>query len=482
MEQRAATFESPGGRDAAARSSKWARLADRIASILAVSLGAGLTFLALNEPWVTDDFTAAVFSREHPGMWNTVAHLYETWTGRFTSSALSWFALQIRPVYGIALVAAILLLVVMSFALARGRLPRAQRGDLYVLALVLLAYWYAMPALEETVFWTAGSVVYLWPAALSLLFLYPYRRWSMGSGPARRAWGRSLAAALGMFLLGGFVGGSQEQVLVACGLYALLVFGKALREGRLRQAPLHLYSGAAGLVLAGAISLVAPGNGARLSEVPSARALEIAVAAVKLVVRIGVDWLPPLAPWLLCLGLLAVPVAMGRAAGTPREAGTWRLWVLLGAATVAPLLLQPFFGAERTIMFLAVFLVVAAVSLGDTHVGARVLDRLPAGAASAAIALLLLVGTTDVALSGWQARTLRLAQHERADLVARQKADGVLDVSVPRLSDEAPRRGVIWGDGTADPANWVNGVMAGYYGVSTLTVTEGPGQGYGADL
>jgi hypothetical protein len=141
---------------------------------------------------------------------------------------------------------------------------------------------------------------------------------------------------------------------------------------------------------------------------------------------------------------------------------------------------QPYFGAERTVMFVAVFLAVAAVSLGSDDRSERLIDRIPASVASAVIALLLLIATGDVALSGLQARSLTAGQRARAEEIARQREAGIVDVTVRPITTEAPRRGVIWGDGTADPAFWVNDVMAGWYEVRTITVTDAPPEAPGS--
>lgn len=98
---------------------------------------------------------------------------------------------------------------------------------------------------------------------------------------------------------------------------------------------------------------------------------------------------------------------------------------------------------------------------------------------SLALCVILLSATADVGLSGWQAWTLRRGQLRRAEYVAAQKADGILDVTVAPLSAETPRRGVIWNDGTADPDFWVNGLMAGWYGVNSVVVDGVPGSDAG---
>lgn len=466
------------------RSGMLMRLADYAALALGAGFALALAFLALSQPWVSDDFSGAVFLRNHPALWDCVVSGYTTWTGRFAGSAFSWLTLQVRPVYGIVIWLGIALLVALTFAVARGRFPRFVRADLYLVGLVAIAYWYGLPAIEETVFWTAGSVVYLWPAVAGLAFLYPYRRWAEVTSNESSGALRRVASVAGMFALGVSVGGSQEQLLVACVVYLGILGFRAARAGRFARIPVRLYAGLVGLVAAGAVSLAAPGNGVRLDAVPDSGIGGTVVAALKFLVHMGVEWLPPLAPWLVLLALLAVPLT--RASGEARDAAgpaarsDWRAWTLLGLATISPFLVQPYFGAERTVMFVAVFLAVAAVSLGSDDRSERLIDRIPASVASAVIALLLLIATGDVALSGLQARSLTAGQRARAEEIARQREAGIVDVTVRPITTEAPRRGVIWGDGTADPAFWVNDVMAGWYEVRTITVTDAPPEAPGS--
>ena len=466
------------------RSGTPARLADSAALALGVAFALALAFLALSQPWVSDDFSNATFLRSHPGLWDYIVSGYTTWTGRFAGSVFAWLTLQVRPMYGIVIWLGIGLLVALTFAVARGRFPRFARSDLYLVGLLAVAYWYGLPAIEETVFWTAGSVVYLWPAVAGLAFLYPYRRWaeglaSEGGGGLGRA-----ASVAGMFVLGVSVGGSQEQLLVACVLYLGIIGLRAARAGRFARIPAHLYAGAVGLVAAGAVSLAAPGNRVRLEAVPDSGLGGTIVAAAKFLVHMGLEWLPPLAPWLVCLALLSMPLARGArrqgSEATPAIRSDWWVWTLLGLATISPFLVQPYFGAERTVMFVAVLLAVAAVSLGSDDRSERLIDRISAPVASVVLALLFLIATGDVGLSGLQTRSLTAGQHARAEEIVRQKESGIVDVTVRPITTDAPRRGVIWGDGTADPAFWVNDVMAGWYEVRTITVADAPPEGTGS--
>ncbi|MBN1192599.1 MAG: hypothetical protein JXA36_02750 [Coriobacteriia bacterium] len=479
MESRIATADSGlQSDDAAPPTSRLLPVIDRIAVALSALACAALAFLALNEPLVSDDFSGAIILRQHPGLWDVVSSGYTSWSGRFSASAFSWLAMQVRPAYGIVIWSGLILLMVMTFALARGRLPCARRADLYVMGLLLSACWLGMPAMEETIFWASGSFVYLWPAVATLVFLYQYRRWDAKSAPRSPGALQATAAVVAMVLLGVWVGASQEQMLVASVLFLAVHATRAVRAGRLWSMPVHLYAGAFSLVLAGAASLMAPGNSVRLAQVPDEGLWLTLIAAAKYLVHVFVEWLPPYAPWLLCLALLAVPVALAGRHGDERPArssasvGDWWLWTLLGLATMSPFLVRPYFGAERTVMFCAVFLTVAVISLGNDGEQERVLNRLPALVTSAVLGLLLLAVSCDIGLSGWQARELRLGQEKRSAAIEAQKRDGIRDVAVVRLTDDEPRRGVIWSDGSADRDFWLNTIMADYYEVDSIVVTD----------
>lgn len=455
------------------------RVLDRLMVLLLLSLASALGFLALNRPWVSDDFYNAVVLRQHPGLWDYVSHWYSGWSGRFSASAFSWVAQQTRPGHGILTWIGLLLLVVMTFAVARARLPRTTRADLQVLSVLSVAYWYGLPAIQESVFWASGSTAYLWPAVFGLFFVYQYRRWDAGTASATPRGLRGVPGVAGMLLLGVWVGGFQEQVLVACILLLALLGVRIVRSHQIARVPARLCAGALGLLAGGAMSLGAPGNGVRLDAVPDAGLWETVVGALKFVVHLTVEWLPPLVPWLLCLLLLAVPIVRsrtdqgGRVVSDGSVRSDWWVWLLLGLATITPFLVRPFFGAERTSLFIAVFLAVAALSLGNGE-QKSLIDRLPASTAVAVMCVVLFVTTASVGLSGWQAYTLTRGQKERAGLVVQAKREGVLDVVVPAITDETPRRGVIWGDGSPDAGFYVNQLMASYYGVNTITVTDTP--------
>lgn len=453
------------------------RMWDTLALTVAAALCLALAALALSEPWVSDDFSNALSLDQYPAFGTWVAHWYAAWTGRFSAAAFSWFAMQIRPVYGLIIWVGLMLLVVMTFSVARGRLPRANRDDLPVLALVLLAFWYGMPALEETVFWTSGSMVYLWPAVFALLFLYGYRRWETGEAASRHP-AESLRV-LGMLALGFWLGGLQEQLWAACLVYLALLGIRVWRTQGPKRIPLRLYAGGVGLLAAGVISLVAPGNGVRLEAVPSQGMTETAIAAAKFLVHTTVEWLPPLLPWLLVLALLGLASGGGRDSeeSGERTVGSrvgWSVWMVLATATITPFLIKPYFGAERTIIFAAVFLTVAALSLGN-RVPSTVATALPRRAVSATLAFLLLIAACDAGLSAWQARQLLTGQRARAEGIARLKDEGVRAVVVSPITDDPPRRGVIWSDGTGDPGFWLNGILATWYGVDRVIVSGAPG-------
>ena len=456
------------------------RAFDFAAAALGVLVCAALAFLAVNEPWVSDDFSVALVVQEHPGLWDTVSHWYQTWTGRFSTSALVWLAVQIRPVYGVVIWLGLLLLVVLTFALPMGRFPRATKADLSVLGLVMTTYWFGLPALEETVFWTTGSVVYLWPTVAALLFLYQYRRWDPAAEAPRRGPVPSAMLVVAVFALGVFVGASQEQVLVACGFYLVLMAWRASRARQARNIPAHLWAGAVGLVVAGFVSITAPGNAERLSAVPDQNLPETLLASTKYAVHILVDWLPPMMPWLLCFLLLAIPVARtaGHAAAeNGRALSEWWVWVLLGLSTAGTLMLHPYFAAERTAMILAVFLVVAAISLQEAGGSEPAVQQFPLAAASAVLCLFLAITAGDVMLSGWQARELRLGQLEREQRVVLLKEAGERNLTLAPLRHDALRRGVIWNDGTTDATFWINQLVASWYGVDSVVIAEGAPQG-----
>lgn len=137
--------------------------------------------------------------------------------------------------------------------------------DLYLLLLVTGTAWFSLPIPGETIFWQTGSINYLWPATIMLVFLLPYRRIFDLAYPKTSSW-RKLA---GMALLGIITGSTQETAAATVIIYLVLVLGwRMVVEFRQAKSvflpPTWAISGLAGVLIGAAIVFLAPGNQRRL--------------------------------------------------------------------------------------------------------------------------------------------------------------------------------------------------------------------------
>lgn len=465
--------ETPASSRAARRGASsfgWWMDAAAVALFTAVVLG--LLLLSVESPFYADDYSNLVTMRDHAFLHGPI-HVYLTWSGRLSPSVFLEVALRYPLLWGIANGAAFVALVVLTFAVAMGRWPRIARRDLQVVAVVLAAYWFALPVIGETVFWRTGAAVYLWPMWLMLLFVFPYRRWvSSPTSTADLGWVRRVAASLGCFVLGFVVGCSHEQLIVAlCVLF--VAFAVKVWQRGLRTVPVALVAGVVGAALGAAVLLLAPGNEVRLAAVGvvSLTVFERVRGFAAYLASILIHRLPPLIPWLFC-GLLAAVPMRGMGEGRSNDAArprAWLVWALAGVATLAPFVIMPGNGAERTFFFLPVFLTVCVLSLSAGG-KRRALDCLPSAATSIVIAGLMLCVLAPMAGSVRRAMLLTEATHQREQLVRAQKARGVVDVVVPPIEGSL-NRAVTFSDLTSDPEFWTNEAMADWYGVHTIVVS-----------
>lgn len=454
---------------------KWATAALLMAALL------GLMVLSYHQPLSADDYAGAVGLRQHPALLDSIAHGYGAWSGRATAMGVGWFALKFRLAFAILNGLAFAGVVGLTFTIAVARRPVWRSRDLSLIALITLTYWFALPAIAETVMWRSGSAMYLWPTLLMLAMIEPYRRWLrddratlLWAGPLELAWTPAL------LIFGVITGLSHELVVVAlAGLgTALLVF--VVRQRRLAQVPLHLWAGALGAAVGGVLLLLAPGNSVRSDAANTgASLLERLASLATYLLKVFGSYLPKLYPWLVCIALLAIPLSL---LARSRERGSWpRYWVvwsIAGLVTLAPFVREPavaLVAGQRTTIFVAVLFTIAALSLMGDVGPPRVLDRLPAIAAYATTTILLVVMLAELGGSVQRASRISAEVKARESLVAAQLKAGRTDVVVPPLATK-PYRTVYYLDLGPDPAYFVNEALATWYDAKTIRLGPAPAQ------
>ncbi|MDO7172753.1 DUF6056 family protein [Mariniflexile sp. AS56] len=138
-----------------------------------------LTFLPLvtisiyNNP-SADDFCFNIKSNDL-GFWNAQISWYQTWTGRYTSSALlSIEQLVSEPFYAYKFVPIVLILGLFFslYTLLSLLFINLKKRDILVLiTLILILYFFQMPSISQGVYWLAGSITYQVPNILSIFLM-----------------------------------------------------------------------------------------------------------------------------------------------------------------------------------------------------------------------------------------------------------------------------------------------------------------------
>ena len=228
--------------------------------LLVLALAPFLLLTAFNQPFF-DDFRNAYWTREH-GIWGVQSWLFQTWTGRFTST---FFMSVLNPVTydwlgGVKVIAAVMLVAqwasIAHFLRAlfhtalRVSCSRATAG--WTAALLLTLFCNAAPAPFSFLYWFCGAVAYQLPLIGLLNFVALAIR--TGWGPAQGQW-RSAGLACGPLVLA--LVGNELTLVQAVPVLTLLAYTLP----RAARPKLSLWLALSGL--ATAVAVVAPGNWAR---------------------------------------------------------------------------------------------------------------------------------------------------------------------------------------------------------------------------
>ena len=257
-------------------------LKKRVALIHLFWLGV-MIFLSYRMPYMTDDYlhmnsfaTGEKISSVgmlFPSVWT----YYISWGGRALSMVVIQTVLQLpRIVYSI--LNALIYVSVAGLICQYGRLTAKTGHDDVLTASVYLILWFFMPSFAEDVFWTTGSITYLWMNLVVLSFGFVYYRDYLKVRDASMA--RPVSADvssdersvvfwvirfIGMLIFGFCAGLTNETsaCTLICALAAYTVY--MIRSHRKIKA--DRIAGMAGTILGAGVLLLAPGNFVRADTV-----------------------------------------------------------------------------------------------------------------------------------------------------------------------------------------------------------------------
>lgn len=437
----------------------------------------------------TDDFcTFGRLVRQHDANpFVETWHLYQHWTGRYSSSFLVAFVGSLTTVlpfslHAIYATALALLLGVFAFSAWRASAWATveARGGL-VLATVLAAVpLVLMPSKLESLYWLTGNAVYF--AGIACLLLTATStlsdEYTDASGQSFPTY--SWATLAGIVLTVGF----NEFLAIALGGFLVL---RALMATPARA---HLKQNVAYLVVfavAFAVSVLAPGNFARDAGLATQRhdvghALDLTLRSWDVFLQMHVT--PNKG---LIVAVLAAALAAGWILGERLAAARIRRFFPLPLALVGSFPLHffvySFLSGEETpgrivnqAYPLALIGVMLVLAWGAARLRRRWTRTLPA-----LLPWAILFGAGTVLLASAQFRSVAVESREfgpiwEAEQSARERAliraarRGEAASVAPFTPQRAPTPMFQGADLGTDPANWVNQCVASYYGVPSVVV------------
>jgi hypothetical protein len=379
-----------------------------------------------------DDLCIAAGTMEK-GVFGYTQFMYDTWTGRW-AYLLTHSILSSTEPYTSALLPAFLLTgLIAAWSWATGR---------FWLVMSAAVIWASIaPNLDETLFWSAGSLVYAFPVILIGVL----------AGMIRRKW-HWAGLALVAFIAGGYI---ETLDLLLCIVLAVIW---TISPRYRREILVVIFFTVLSLV----IVYIAPGNAIRNLYFPQARqfipALGIAYYNMSEYLLLSLRWIP----LLLCLAWM-----------TAGELGNQRhLRYRAGWATVVMILFliviyvacfttgyaQAAGPPPRMLMMMNVWLIVTCMIWG------LLAGKKPRWA-QAVCTVVLAIWCIHWLQSIPAAHALAVKWDSRHEALV--SARGALSVTVPVIG------GV--GDFLPDPSNWVNECAARWYHVGAIVAEEGLG-------
>ncbi|ALW85501.1 hypothetical protein AUC43_10600 [Hymenobacter sedentarius] len=227
---------------------------------LLLALAPFLLLTAFTQPFF-DDFRNAYWARAH-GMWGVQSWLFQTWTGRFTSTI---FMTVLNPVSygwlgGVKLVAAVLFVAqwasiahfLRALLLTALRVSFSWSSAFWAAGLLLALFCNAAPAPFSFLYWFCGAVAYQIPLIGLLNFTALALR--VGWGPASGQWRTALLACVPLVLA---LVGNELTLVQAVPVLVLLAYALPAAS----RPKLWLWLAVGGL--SAAVAVVAPGNWVR---------------------------------------------------------------------------------------------------------------------------------------------------------------------------------------------------------------------------
>lgn len=374
-------------------------------------------------PLIADDYHRAADMREQGlgATWRLAWSIGQNLDGRLPDHLVMLFFLALpKPIFNLANAAMTVILVVTALRLATGHWVR----NAPIVAGFAALLWWSVPIYGQAFAWLTGACNYMWPAAISLIFLLPYFDLLRARAPRH-----PLVWCIALIPLGFWAGGGSETLGPAVWLLSLLTLLLA------RRFPLWGIIGFLSSLTGVLVQALQPGNLKRQragGDDPETNLILTLGPRVELMTQAMFErsWLAVLAG--VCLAALAWAYRCGH-----KDAFRVGALLLLGAiAAHGTLILTPAFPGRSMCGTTVLLCTALAAALSEPVASSQ--------SARAALTAGALVLSTMAAFSAAQAIAASAVCHEQNDrrIEAARSAGPDADLEVPRVITENPH--VAW--------------------------------------
>jgi hypothetical protein len=287
---------------------------------------------------------------------------YKSWTGKIPLILLSSILLP-QPLYEMTyrllIVLELLALIWLSWRCATERKVAGDYLQVFILFGVLL--WLSLPVRYETISWLGGTLTYLVPGILGLLFIIfsKNKLLNVSSGFVEGVSGKSPL----YFLIGFLAGSSQEQIIVACMAYSLINLYQYFQLKTLKFISINYWILLMGFSVGALFLIAAPGNHVRLNLMDAPGLFDI---AKRMTLYISSAFFE------IGTGELGKPIWMGilllfalfydKQLDKPDNVREAKMWLCVSFATLLTLIPATNQISPRTTFFAVIFLYIAVAT------------------------------------------------------------------------------------------------------------------------
>lgn len=410
------------------------------------------------------------------------SEMYFTWCGRFTGNLMVYLLFMLpRWLYAILAATAFCFYLIMLLACIFGQQWRQHLGACWLLALAALL-WLGMPSFGSAFFWLSvgGQIAMFGQAAIFLPMRFALdaepdaRACVSHSDACQKGWRCGLYAGL-YFFAGIFVASLDYPTSAALPPAALFCSAWLFFTGRRRLGAIIL-GGALGLCLGGALTLMAPGNAARLqiTDDPEVHAYLAASWGERIL-----DWLLHLPQAAVMQYLAFVPFIFGIIGLVQKYGRAWfrnipmPAWLfLLPSALTHGAYLFTAWPPERAFATTYAQLLIAGCIFYNA--GQPLDSAWERKLQSACIYLLFVLCLVSIV---WQAQRfwmVHIADEQREAVYAANKGGHAVVPPYPVHGNHYFLLGEDLPDISFDPGHWTNRAVAAHYGLKSVRLSKQP--------